>query len=170
MNQVIEQIFYIYFFISLTVFSIGVIASRNVIHSAFFLLIFLLHVAAIFLFLNAEFLMIIQIIVYVGGVLALFIFAIMIMNIKEELKHKRFVKFSIAGFSVGFLFLAGLYIFLRGVKSSENVLIKSDVTLLGKLLYSYYFLPFEILSLVLLIALIGGIIIARKTPFDREVK
>lgn len=170
MNPLIEQGFYIYFFISLTILSIAVIASKNIIHSAFFLLIFLLHVAAIFLFLNAEFLMIIQIIVYVGGVLVLFIFAIMIMNIKEEFRHKRFVKFSVAGLTAGFLFLGGLYIFLGTVKSSENVLIKSDVTLLGKLLYSYYFLPFEILSLVLLIALVGGIIIAKKTPIDKETK
>lgn len=168
MNPLIEQGFYIYFFISLTLLSIAVIASKNIIHSAFFLLIFLLHVAAIFLFLNAEFLMIIQIIVYVGGVLVLFIFVIMIMNIKEELRHKRFVKFSIAGLSAGFLFLGGLYIFLTNVESSENVLTESDVTLLGKLLYSYYFLPFEILSLVLLIALVGGIIIAKKTPIDKE--
>jgi len=170
MNPLIEQVFYIYFFISLTILSIAVIASKNIIHSAFSLLIFLLHVAAIFLFLNAEFLMIIQIIVYVGGVLALFIFAIMIMNIKEELRHKRFVKFSIVGLVTGFIFLAGLYIFLGTVKPPENVLIKSDVNLLGKLLYSYYFLPFEILSLVLLIAMVGGIIIAKKTPFDREGK
>lgn len=170
MNPLIEQGFYIYFFISLTILSIAVIASKNIIHSAFFLLIFLLHVAAIFLFLNAEFLMIIQIIVYVGGVLVLFIFAIMIMNIKEEFRHKRFVKFSVAGLTAGFLFLGGLYIFLGNVKSSENVLTKSDVTLLGKLLYSYYFLPFEILSLVLLIALVGGIIIAKKTPIDKETK
>ncbi|MCX7723735.1 MAG: NADH-quinone oxidoreductase subunit J [Thermodesulfovibrio sp.] len=170
MNQIIEQIFYIYFFISLSILSIGVIASKNIIHSAFFLLIFLLHVAAVFLFLNAEFLMIIQIIVYVGGVLALFIFAIMVMNIKEELRHKRFVKFSIAGLITGLLFLGILYVFLADVRASENVLTTSDVTLLGKLLYSYYLLPFEILSLVLLIALVGGIIIAKKTPFDKEAK
>ncbi|MEN2995249.1 MAG: NADH-quinone oxidoreductase subunit J [Thermodesulfovibrio sp.] len=170
MNQIIEQIFYIYFFISLSILSIGVIVSKNIIHSAFFLLIFLLHVAAVFLFLNAEFLMIIQIIVYVGGVLALFIFAIMVMNIKEELRHKRFVRFSISGLIAGLLFLGILYTFVKDVRSSENVLSTSDVTLLGKLLYSYYLLPFEILSLVLLVALVGGIIIARKTPFDKEFK
>ncbi|MGC8938756.1 MAG: NADH-quinone oxidoreductase subunit J [Thermodesulfovibrio sp.] len=45
---------------------------------------------------------------------------------------------------------------------------ESNTTLLGKLLFSYYLLPFEILSLVLLVALIGGIIIAKKTPVDRE--
>lgn len=50
MNPLIEQVFYVYFFISLTILSIAVIASKNIIHSAFFLLIFLLHVAAIFLF------------------------------------------------------------------------------------------------------------------------
>ncbi|GAB5046166.1 NADH-quinone oxidoreductase subunit J family protein [Thermodesulfovibrio sp. TK110] len=167
MNPAVEHAFFIYFFVSLCILSIAVIACRNIIHSAFYLLIFLLNVAAVFLFLNAEFLMVIQIIIYVGGVLALFIFAIMVMNIKEELRHKRFVKFSVAGLIAGIIFFMSLYIFLSVVRSQENVLIKSDTNLLGKLLFSYYLLPFEILSLVLLVALIGGIIIAKKTPVDR---
>lgn len=160
----IEQAFFIYFYISLSILSIAVIASRNIIHSAFFLLIFLLHVAAIFLFLNSEFLMVIQIIVYVGGVLALFIFAIMVMNIKEELKHRRFVKFAGAGILVSLLFFAIFYGFVKNMKIEKEMPIASDVNILGSLLYSYYLLPFEILSLVLLVALIAGIVIAKKTP------
>ncbi len=165
MNQSpVEQFFFIYFFISLSVLSIGVIVSRNIIHSAFFLLIFLLHVAAVFLFLNAEFLMVIQIIVYVGGVLVLFIFAIMVMNIKEELKHKRFIKFTAPAMAIGFLFFVFLYIFIKEMKLESQKPITSDVNILGQILYSYYLLPFEILSLVLLIALVGGILIAKKEP------
>lgn len=164
MNPVVEQAFFTYFFISLCILSIGVIASKNIIHSAFYLLIFLLHVAAVFLFLNAEFLMVIQIIVYVGGVLALFIFAIMVMNIKEELKHKRFVKFALAGVLIGAVFFSGVYLFVKDAKITEKNLPEVDVSLVGKLLYSYYLLPFEILSIVLLVALIGGIILAKKLP------
>ncbi len=160
----IDQIFFIYFFLSLSLLSIGVIASRNIIHSAFFLLIFLLHVAAVFLFLNAEFLMAIQIIVYVGGVLALFIFAIMVMNIKDELKHRRFVKFAGSGFLVSLLFFAVFYVFLRNIRLETSKPLTSDTNMLGSLLYSYFLLPFEILSLVLLIALIAGILIAKKNP------
>ncbi len=161
---VIDQLFFIYFYISLSILSIGVIVSRNIIHSAFFLLIFLLHVAAVFLFLNAEFLMAIQIIVYVGGVLALFIFAIMVMNIREELKHRRFVKFAGSGFLVSLLFFTVFYGFVRNIRFETSKPLSSDTNVLGSLLYSYYLLPFEILSLVLLIALIGGILIAKKTP------
>lgn len=160
----IDQIFFIYFYLSLSLLSIGVIASRNIIHSAFFLLIFLLHVAAVFLFLNAEFLMAIQIIVYVGGVLALFIFAIMVMNIKDELKHRRFVKFAGSGFLVSLLFFAVFYFFLRNIRLETSKPLTSDTNMLGSLLYSYFLLPFEILSLVLLIALIAGILIAKKNP------
>ncbi len=160
----IDQIFFIYFYLSLSLLSIGVIASRNIIHSAFFLLIFLLHVAAVFLFLNAEFLMAIQIIVYVGGVLALFIFAIMVMNIKDELKHRRFVKFAGSGFLVSLLFFAVFYVFLRNIRLETSKPLTSDTNMLGSLLYSYFLLPFEILSLVLLIALIAGILIAKKNP------
>ncbi len=160
----IDQIFFIYFYLSLSLLSIGVIASRNIIHSAFFLLIFLLHVAAVFLFLNAEFLMAIQIIVYVGGVLALFIFAIMVMNIKDELKHRRFVKFAGSGFLVSLLFFAVFYVFLRNIRLETSKPLTSDTNMLGSLLYSYFLLPFEILSLVLLVALIAGILIAKKNP------
>lgn len=166
--SIIEQAFFIYFFVALSILSIAVIASRNVIHSAFFLLIFLIHVAAVYLFLNAEFLMIIQIIVYVGGVLVLFIFAIMVMNIKEELRHRRFVKFSIAGVITGLAFLGGLLIVLKGLKIEEKVLTEATVYSFGKLLYAYYLFPFEILSLVLLIAVVGGIVIAKKLPKEER--
>lgn len=168
MQSVFEYIFFIYFFISLSFFSLAVIISKNIIHSAFFLLIFLLHVAALFLFLNAEFLMVIQIIVYVGGVLALFIFAIMVMNIKEELRHRRFVKFAKAGLLSGLLFFVGFYFLIKEVKTPKNSIYPVNVDLLGGLLYSYYLLPFEILSLVLLVALIGGIIIAKKLPKETK--
>lgn len=165
MNQpAIDQAFFIYFYISLSILSIAVIVSRNLIHSVFFLLIFLLHVAAVFLFLNAEFLMVIQIIVYVGGVLALFVFAIMVMNLKEELKHRKFVKFAGAGIFSGLLFFAVFYGYMRNIKISQEKPLLSDINTLSSILYSYYLLPFEILSLVLLVALIGGIIIAKKDP------
>lgn len=165
MNQpAVDQAFFIYFYISLSILSIAVIVSRNIIHSVFFLLIFLLHVAAVFLFLNAEFLMVIQIIVYVGGVLALFIFAIMVMNLREELRHRKFVKFAGAGILAGLLFFAVFYVYIKNINITPEKQLLSDVNILGSLLYSYYLLPFEILSLVLLVALIGGIIIAKKNP------
>lgn len=167
-SQIIEQLFFIYFFVSLSILSIAVISSKNIIHSAFFLLVFLLHVAAVFLFLNAEFLMIVQIIVYVGGVLVLFIFAIMVMNIKEELRHRRFIKLSVAGVIVGLVFLVGVSVFLKDLKVKDKVLTDADVYSFGKLLYSYYILPFEILSLVLLIAIVGGIVIAKKLPKEQR--
>ncbi|MCS7203695.1 MAG: NADH-quinone oxidoreductase subunit J [Thermodesulfovibrio sp.] len=160
----IENVFLIYFFVSLSLLSLAVVASKNIIRSAFFLLIFLLHVAALFLFLNAEFLMVIQIIVYVGGVLVLFIFAIMVMNLKEELKHRRFIKFGLVGVLTGVVFFIGLYIFLKETKESGNFLTNASVENFGKLLFSYYLLPFEILSVVLLIALVGGLAIAKKLP------
>lgn len=164
MNQAIDQAFFIYFYISLSLLSIAVIVSRNLIHSVFFLLIFLLHVAAVFLFLNAEFLMVIQIIVYVGGVLALFVFAIMIINLKEELKHRKFIKFAGVGIFSALLFFALFYGYMRNIKISPEKPLSSDIKTLSSILYSYYLLPFEILSLVLLVALIGGIIIAKKDP------
>ncbi len=164
----IDNVFFIYFYISTTLLSIGVIASRNIIHSAFFLLIFLLHVAAVFLFLNAEFLMAIQIIVYVGGVLALFVFAIMVMNIKEELKHSKFVRFAGAGLLTSLLFFAIFYGYLKNVRIEITAPIQNNLSFMASLLYSYYLLPFEILSLVLLVALIGGIIIAKKHPREEK--
>ncbi|GAB6184487.1 NADH-quinone oxidoreductase subunit J family protein [Thermodesulfovibrio hydrogeniphilus] len=164
----VDNAFFIYFYISMALLSIGVIASRNIIHSAFFLLIFLLHVAAVFLFLNAEFLMAIQIIVYVGGVLALFVFAIMVMNIKEELKHSKFVRFAGAGLLTSLLFFAIFYGYLKNMRIEVTVPIQNNLSFMASLLYSYYLLPFEILSLVLLVALIGGIIIAKKHPREEK--
>lgn len=164
----IENVFLLYFFVSLCLLSVAVVVSKNIIHSAFFLLIFLFHVAAVFLFLNAEFLMIIQIIIYVGGVLVLFVFAIMVMNLKEELRHRRFIKFGLAGVLAGVVFFIALYSFLSHTKQSDKFLKYVSVEDFGKLLFSYYLLPFEILSVVLLIALIGGVAIAKKLPRENK--
>jgi len=118
--------------------------------------------------LNAEFLMVIQIIVYVGGVLALFVFAIMVMNIKEELRHRRFVKFAGAGLLTGLLFFAVFYSVVKNSRYDFVTPITSDTVSFGRLLFSYYLLPFEILSLVLLVAMVAGIIIAKKYPREEK--
>lgn len=164
----VELIFFIYFFIALTSFSAMVVLARNIINNVFFLLLFLINTAALFLFLKAEFLMAIQIIVYVGGVLALFVFAIMIMNLKEEIKHSKYIKFYSAGLIIGLIFLLLIIYTVKDVTTIGQPLPKPDSVLLGKLLYSYYLLPFEILSVVLLVALVGGILLAKKLPKEEK--
>uniref|UniRef100_A0A7C4EMZ9 NADH-quinone oxidoreductase subunit J n=1 Tax=Thermodesulfovibrio aggregans TaxID=86166 RepID=A0A7C4EMZ9_9BACT len=164
----VELIFFIYFFVALTTLSVLVVAARKIIHNAVFLLMFLINTAAVFLFLKAEFLMVIQIIVYVGGVLALYVFAIMIMNIKEELKHSKYIKFYGFGLLIGAALFLGLVYFVKDAVQIGQLLPKLDSSYLGKLLYSYYLLPFEILSVVLLIALVGGIMLAKKLPKEEK--
>lgn len=166
--QTAELIFFVYFCIALPFFSIMVVVARNIINNVLFLLLFLVNTAALFLFLRAEFLMAIQIIVYVGGVLALFIFAIMIMNLKEEIRHSKYVKFYGFGILAGIIFIALLFYAMSDFQSKGTPLVKSDSASLGKLLYSYYLLPFEILSVVLLVALVGGILLAKKLPKEEK--
>ncbi len=78
------QIFFAYFAISMTVLSLLVVTRRNPVHSVLWMLVLFIHIAALYLFLNAEFLAAIQMIIYAGAILVLFLFVIMLLNLKQE--------------------------------------------------------------------------------------
>ncbi|MFN2531426.1 MAG: NADH-quinone oxidoreductase subunit J [Pyrinomonadaceae bacterium] len=188
-----EAVFFWVFAIAAIFAGLLTVMARNAVHSALFLISSLLSVAALFILLRAEFIAGVQILVYVGGVMVLFLFVIMLVNVGSEergqeeiFNNQRQVAFSLV---FCFLLVGGLlfainsgYAKLRerdAVKlaqaqqeanSEEASLPKSAtgasrITLateaVGGSLYRYASLPFEIASVLLLVAIIGSVMLAR---------
>ena len=153
-----------YFFAALSVLcAVLVILQKNVMRSVLYLAFALLAISGVFFTLHAEFLGAVQILVYTGGIVVLYIFVIIIVNLNEIKVEKRklFPKFFII--IISFLFFSEMiYIFVK-----NRIVIPSgagfpDLKALAEMLLSKYLIPFEISSVLLLGVLIGSIIIARR--------
>ena len=157
-----------YAFAALTLFcGILVVAnpfSRNPVTSAMFLVLTIISMAGLFVLLHAFFLAAVQILVYAGAVIVLFLFVIMLLDLKEE-QRRRIKKFGIiAGLiSVGTIvaiFLKSLH--ATNLNAHSAPVTEGDTTSLGKLLFTQYVLPFEVVSVLLLVAMIGVILLSKK--------
>ena len=143
-----------------------VVMSPNLVHSAVSLLFTLFGVAGLYIFLYADFIAATQVIIYVGGILVLIIFGVMLTNKIEDLRVSNPMRNKVPGilFSLGLLFLQFKVIF--GTKwniPNEELLVKEETTsAIGRLLLTDYLLPFEIASIILLAALIGAAMLSRK--------
>jgi len=162
-----------YFFGGVAVLSAALMVTRrNAMHSAVFLITTLLATAGIFLQLRAEFLFIAQIILYVGGIMVLFIFVIMLVRLDVPLHHIRFrlQKFVavLVALALGLEVVAILYsarqlpgqgLFVTGSAPADALAPNSQK--LGESLFSSYLLPFEIASVLLLVAMVGAVVMAK---------
>lgn len=165
----LPKIFFGYFAVVMIALSVLIITRRNPVHSVLFMLALFFHIAGLYLFLNAEFLSAIQIILYAGAILVLFLFVIMMLNLKEELASERFIgewPISLAlGFSILMFIGFGISKFVQGPSGKytiEKIKEETHTKTLGKLLYTDYLFPFEIVSIVLLIAIVGALVLAKK--------
>ena len=164
-----------YFFAAIAVSSaVLTVTRRNAVHSAIFLITALLATAGIFLQLRAEFLFIVQIILYVGGIMVLFVFVIMLVNLDVAVRQIQFARqkwvalvISLAlAAQVGLMFWSsakmpgqGLPI-LQAVPAERLSSLNSEKV--AESLFSTYLLPFEIASVLLLVAMIGAVVMAKK--------
>ena len=161
-----------YFFGTVSVVSaILVITRQNVVHSAMFLAATLLSVAGIFLTLHAEFLAGVQVIVYVGGILVLFVFVIMLIAV-ERAGHERqynrqwtiaLITSSILIVEIGYGLYRGKDSFVfPAVAAIGAPALGGNSERVGMALYTTYLLPFEIASILLLVAIVGAVVLAKK--------
>jgi NADH-quinone oxidoreductase subunit J len=163
-----------YFFAGIAVISAALMVTRrNAIHSAVFLITTLLATAGIFLQLRAEFLFIAQIILYVGGIMVLFIFVIMLVRLDVPLPQIRsrlqkwialFVALTV-GVEAGVVLLLARKVPGQGLifpnpKPAETL--PSNTEALATSLFGSYLLPFEIASVLLLVAMVGAVVMAKK--------
>jgi NADH-quinone oxidoreductase subunit J len=150
--------------------AIGVVVSRNPVHAAVFVVITFFNVAAIFVMLGAEFLAVVQVIVYTGAILVLMLFVLMLVDPDDlpEFHAARPVQ-RYVGILLGAILLleVGVAIIDRtvtgvpGTATPETVsLVGGNTQALGRTLYTQYLFPFEIVSLVLTVGVIGAIVLA----------
>ena len=148
----------------LIISSIGVCVSKNLVHAAVYLFFTLFCVAGLYIFLYADFLAAVQVIVYVGGILVLIIFGVMLTNRLEKpsINISSMNQF-LAALLCLLLFIVQCFAILNGKWiSSNNEIIENSSKIIGNLILNEYLLPFEVVSILLLGALIGAATIARR--------
>ncbi len=160
--------------------AIGVVAFKNPVHSALSLLGTFLMIAGLFVLRQAEFLAAVQVLVYAGGIMVLFLFVIMLVNVKRLQPEAVFLSGQaplavLAGVLVGALIafglLAGKLVAAGGGEDALRMVdgkIVGNTEAVGWLLYRQYLVPFEVVSVVLLVAMIGAIVFGlRSASLDR---
>jgi NADH-quinone oxidoreductase subunit J len=138
--------------------------SRNPVTSAMFLVLTMVFLSGLFVLLHAFFLAAVQILVYAGAVMVLFLFVIMLLDLKAEEQRK--IKVFSAGLGTaavaGLLGLIGLSIWNGSAAGTGPLRVEGSTFNLGKLLFTDYLLPFEIVSVLLLVAMVGVILLSKK--------
>jgi NADH-quinone oxidoreductase subunit J len=139
--------------------------SRNPVTSAMFLVLTIVSMAGLFVLLHAFFLAAVQVLVYAGAVMVLFLFVIMLLDLKEEERRKARLVSLAAGLAaiaaITGIFIKSLLAARPGADLPQPQL-EGGTAPLGKLLFTQYLLPFEIVSLVLLVAMVGVILLSKK--------
>jgi NADH-quinone oxidoreductase subunit J len=160
--------FFFYLFAAIMVIGgIAVITRKNPVHSALALIMTLLAQASIYLMLYAPFVAGVQIILYAGGIMVLFLFVIMLVSIDRSIRERQFNSQWVVGL-IAATVLGGLLIavYTKGTGMfPEHALsiVESDNTQqVATMLYGQYMFPFEIASLLLLVAIIGAVVMAKK--------
>ena len=139
--------------------------SRNPVTSAMFLVLTIISMAGLFVLLHAFFLAAVQVLVYAGAVMVLFLFVIMLLDLKEE-ERRRVKKFGlitglVAVGAIVAIFLKVLLITRPGADLPAPT-VEGEPAALGKLLFTQYLLPFEVVSVLLLVAMVGVILLSKK--------
>jgi NADH-quinone oxidoreductase subunit J len=138
--------------------------SRNPVTSAMFLVLTIASLAGLFVLLHAFFLAAVQVLVYAGAVMVLFLFVVMLLDLKAE-ERRKVKKFGIGaglvcvGAILGILFAS---ISRTQIDVQDSPLLEGGTVPLGSLLFKQYLLPFEIVSILLLVAMVGVVLLSKK--------
>ncbi len=161
--------------------AVGVVVMRQPIHSALFLLLSFLGVACLYVLASAELVAAVQVLVYAGGVMVLFLYTIMLVNVKRQRTERYLHSQAVPALAVGFLFL----LVVGGIVVNEaralagklpppdpkvlattvidGVAVAGNTQAVGWMLYRDYLFPFEVASLFLLVAMIGAVVLGKRT-------
>ena len=145
-----------------------VIFSKNPIHSVLYLIITFFTFTVHYVLMNAQFLAIVNFIVYMGAIMVLFLFVLMLLNLNEETEPMKSNLLKVAGLIAGLCLLVTLVGSMKSLHLSDPVLLRDPdlglVKNLGKVLFSEFLLPFEISSILLLTAMVGAVLLAKREP------
>jgi NADH-quinone oxidoreductase subunit J len=148
--------------------AIGVVLSKNPVYSVLWLIVVFFSISGHYILMNAQFLAVVNIIVYAGAIMVLFLFVIMLMNLNASAEPPKNMYLRLAGVIVG---MCLMIIFIAALSQSEETKLPmrpgTDIGLikvLGRALFSDYVIPFEISSVLFLSAMVGAVVIGKKDP------
>jgi NADH-quinone oxidoreductase subunit J len=153
-------------------FALLVVTTKNTVHAVLFLVLNFLAIAALYVLLTAQFLAAIQVLVYAGGIVVLYLFVVMLVNLKRQPEdHSSPQRRPWLGFALSAAVLAqlgailvwgsyGMPVDLHTMQNTD--LAVNNVESIGRLLYTDYLIPFEVASMLLLVAMVGAIILAKR--------
>ena len=154
-------------------FGILVVSTRDTVHSIMFLIANFLAVAALYILLHAEFLAVIQVLVYAGGIVVLYLFVVMLVNLKREpevhVAPQRYGRIGLILAGAVLVELAAILVY-TGARAlsipphteAAATTLRGNTEQLGWMLYTDYLIPFEVASMLLLIAMVGAIVLAKR--------
>ena len=163
--SIVEILFYV-FAVFLVTSAVGVITARNPVHCALFLVLAFFHSAVIWLLMEAEFLAIVLLLVYVGAVMVLFLFVVMMLDINVAKLREGFTRYAPLGILVAALVVVeiGSVVWVKSLggaapEATASVAVEgySNTQALGELLYTKYLYPFELAAVLLLVAIVAAI-------------
>lgn len=169
-----QQLFFYLFEFVLLVAALGVVFSKQTIHSVLFLILCFFNASALFLLLNAEFVAMVLVIVYVGAVAVLFLFVVMMLDTGklEEVKRRSWYRM---GFVVGSILMIQMIFvsaswFLSTPSSVQEIPVSTEnnTKAIGKVLYTDYFTAFQFAGIILLVAMIGAVILTMRQGSNRK--
>jgi NADH-quinone oxidoreductase subunit J len=152
-------------------FAILVVTTKDTVHSVLFLVLDFLFVAALYVLLNAPFLAAIQVLVYAGGIVVLYLFVVMLVNLKRPPEahsdpHRRTkLGFGLSAAVLLELGAIGVYGYMKPPPpaiATAAMPVTGNTEQVGWMLYTSYLIPFEIASMLLLVAMIGAIVLAKR--------
>ena len=152
-------------------FAVLVVSTRSTVHAVLFLVLNFLAVAALYVLLTAQFLAVIQVLVYAGGIVVLYLFVVMLVNLKRPPEaHSdphRLTKVGLAMSAAVLIELGAIAVYssrlpATPVAPGAAMPVTGNTEQVGWLLYTSYLIPFEIASILLLVAMIGAIVLAKR--------
>ena len=176
--MIVNVLFYVFGAI-LVLTAIGVITARNPVHCALFLVAAFLNSAVIWLLLQAEFLALTLVVVYVGAVMVLWLFVVMMLDVDVEKLRQGFTRYAPLGALIALIVVAqiGLVVYVRKLGLDDTAIATtakpegySNTLELGHLLYTQYLYPFEIAAVILLVAIVAAITLTMRDRPGQKVQ
>ncbi len=161
-----EQLFFIAFAVAAVASAVAVVTMRNPVHSALALMVCLFQVACLFVLLRSPFLAVVQIFIYVGAVMVLFLFVVLVLDVRKiAMDAFRFRKpWVVIGVGLAVAVEIEFIVFASTYKLADLAApgAETKVAVIGKELFTKFLFPFEVVSVILLVAMVGAIVLTRE--------
>jgi NADH-quinone oxidoreductase subunit J len=165
---IVEILFYAFSAV-LVVAAVGVITARNPVHAALFLVFAFFNSAVLWLLMEAEFLAIVLVLVYVGAVMVLFLFVVMMLDVNVAQLRQGFTRYAPLGILIAVLVVVeiGSVVWVKQMDAAPSAALAapagySNTGALGELLYTKYLYPFELAAMILLVAIVAAIVLTMR--------